>query len=77
MKQFLNKTFPSSSPPSPWKEKIEPLVEISIFDENFFRHFKGGVRNPNLPSDIDALLISKRDWLNQKVGQIKAQIASQ
>lgn len=38
---------------------------------------EGGVRNPNLPSDIDALLISKRDWLNQKVGQIKAQIASQ
>ena len=38
---------------------------------------KGGVRNPNLPSDIDALLISKRDWLNRKVGQIKAQIASQ
>lgn len=38
---------------------------------------EGGVRNPNLPSDIDALLISKRDWLNRKVGQIKAQIASQ
>lgn len=38
---------------------------------------KGGVRNPALPSDVDALLISKRDWLNQKVGQIKAFIASQ
>ena len=37
----------------------------------------GGVRNPALPSDVDALLISKRDWLNQKVGQIKAFIASQ
>lgn len=38
---------------------------------------EGGVRNPNLASDIDALLISKRDWLNQKVGQVKTQIASQ
>lgn len=38
---------------------------------------EGGVRNPALPSDLDALLISKRDWLNQKVGQIKAYIASQ
>ena len=37
----------------------------------------GGVRNPNLPSDVDALLISKRDWLNQKVGQVKTHIANQ
>lgn len=37
----------------------------------------GGVRNPNLPSDVDALLISKRDWLNQKVGQVKVHIANQ
>ena len=48
-----------------------------MFDMYFFVFDLGGVRNPALPSDLDALLISKRDWLNQKVGQIKAYIASQ
>ena len=61
---------------------------IRVFTEKYFWSLKdltciffvfdlGGVRNPALPSDLDALLISKRDWLNQKVGQIKAYIASQ
>jgi len=62
----------NQSPPF-YRERVFQIATDII---NVVVHL-GGVRNPNLPSDVDALLISKRDWLNQKVAQVKTHIANQ